>query len=152
MSERCERTSKRRSEWLSTLRVDFISFEPAVERSSVIEKKTSCPKASRGQRYPCPAISCGAKARCRQGSGPNRGRCPVEHRGKFRPSIRTSVCPSVRPSIHPGGGLSQPPDSLSQPWGGTYGRTDGRTDGRTEFSPCVLQDIIPYWVRCPAYI
>ena len=53
------------------------------------------PKASSGQRHPCPAISCGAKARCRQGSGPNRGRCPVEHRGKFRLSVHLSVCPSI---------------------------------------------------------
>ena len=78
------------------------------------------------------------------GSGSDRGRCPVEHRGEI-PSVR----PSVRPSIHPGGSLSQPPDSLSQPWGGMYRRTDIHTDGWTEFPPCVLQDIVPYWVRCP---
>ena len=30
MSERCKRTSERRSEWPSTLRVDFISFDPTV--------------------------------------------------------------------------------------------------------------------------
>ena len=42
------------------------------------DKTTSCPKASRGQRYPRPVISGSAKATCRQGSGPDRGRCPVE--------------------------------------------------------------------------
>ena len=31
MSERCERTSEWRSEWPSTLRVDFISFETTVQ-------------------------------------------------------------------------------------------------------------------------
>ena len=59
------------------------------------------------------------------------------------PSICPSIHLSVHPSIHPRGGLSQPPDSLSQPWGGgTYGRTDG-------ISPRVLQDIVPYRVCCP---
>ena len=32
VTERYERTSKRRSEWPSTLRVEFIVFQPAVER------------------------------------------------------------------------------------------------------------------------
>ena len=31
LSERCERTSEQRSEWPSTIRVDFISFPPTVE-------------------------------------------------------------------------------------------------------------------------
>ena len=31
MSERCERTSERRSEWPSTLRVDFMAILPNVE-------------------------------------------------------------------------------------------------------------------------
>ena len=32
MSERCERTSERTSEWPSTLRVDFVSFQPRAHR------------------------------------------------------------------------------------------------------------------------
>ena len=70
-------------------------FVKSFIRSTKLEP-TNCPRASTGQRYPCPAISCSAKARCRQGSGPNRGRCSVEHWGKFRPSIHPSpVHPSV---------------------------------------------------------
>ena len=36
MSERCERTSERRSEWPSTPRVDFISFEPTVRELMIL--------------------------------------------------------------------------------------------------------------------
>ena len=35
MSERCERTSERRSEWPRTLSVDFISFETTVHRVTI---------------------------------------------------------------------------------------------------------------------
>ena len=55
---------------------------------------TSRLKASRGQRYPCPAISASAIAGCRQGCGSNREQCPVEHMGEI-----PSVCPSVLLSI-----------------------------------------------------
>ena len=41
MSERCERTSERRSEWPSTLRVDFISFLPNV-RSLCMKSRPRC--------------------------------------------------------------------------------------------------------------
>ena len=83
---------------------------------------TNCTKASRGQRYPCSAISCGGKVRCRQGNGPNRGQCPVEHWWEI---------PSVCSSAHPRGGLSQPLNSLRQRGGErhTYGHTDVRMDG-----------------------
>ena len=50
--------------------------------------ETSRPKASRGQRYPCPALSNYSKTRCRPDSGPKRGRCPVEQSGEI-----PSVCP-----------------------------------------------------------
>ena len=81
-------------------------------RSKLI--KTSRPKASRGQQYPCSAISCGAEAR--QGSGPKKGRCPVEQKGEI-PSIHLPAHLSKRWLL----------DSLSQPWGGTYGWTYGWT-------------------------
>ena len=77
-----------------------------------INMRTSRQKASRSQRYPCPAISGRAKARCSQGNGPNREWCPVEH-GKI-PSISLSVPPSIYLSIDPWNGLNQPADSLSQ--------------------------------------
>ena len=41
-----------------------------------------------------PTTSGSSEVRCRQGSGPDRGRCPVEHRGGI-PSIRPSVCTSL---------------------------------------------------------
>ena len=29
---------------------------------------------------------------------------------------------------------------------------EGQMDGWTEFLPCVLQDIVPYWVRCKYHL
>ena len=109
---------------------------------------TSRPKASRGQRYPCPAISCGAKTRCRQGSGPNRGRCPVEHRGEI-PSVHQYIRLYVCPHVLPLGWLRLSRGWLRLPNGWMNRQTDRWTDGRTEFPPRVLQDIVPYQVRCP---
>ena len=66
--------------------------------------KTSRQEASYGQRYPCPALySFWVEVGLQRGSGPDRGRSPVEW-GDFpfvRPSVRPSLHPSVRPSIHP---------------------------------------------------
>ena len=39
---------------------------------------TSGPKASNGQRFPCPALYWPRTSFGKQGSGPNRGRSPVE--------------------------------------------------------------------------
>ena len=50
---------------------------------------TSGPKASRGQPYPCPALSCGFMAQYRQGIRPDREQCPIEH---VYSSIPASVC------------------------------------------------------------
>ena len=95
----------------------------------------------------------------RQGSGPDRGRSPVEW-GDF-PFVHSSVRPSVDSplwAIHPGLSPSQPslrlqawlagPQAwLDGPEGG--GRTDERMNGRTENLP-ILQDFVPYRGRCPA--
>ena len=83
---------------------------PLIPPTSLHHARTSCPKASSGQRYPCPAslywprFSFG-----KQGSGPDRGRSPVEW-GDFpyvRPSVHPSVRPYVRPSVPPSGPSSQ---------------------------------------------
>ena len=55
----------------------------------------------------------------------------------------------VRPPrgwVRPPEGWARPPEGWVRPRGEC---TDGRTDGPTEFPPCVLQDIVPYQVRCP---
>ena len=75
---------------------------------------TSRPKASSGQRYPCPASLYWHRSSFgKQGSGPDRGRSPVEW-GDF-PYVRPSVRPYVRPyvcsplwAIQPGLRPSQP--------------------------------------------
>ena len=85
------------------------------------------------------------------GSGPGRGRSPVEW-GDF-PSVR----PSVRPSFRPSEGQTEGSEGqLEGAEGGTNertngqtnGRTNGLTDGRTENFP-ILQDFVPYRGRCP---
>ena len=99
-------------------------------------KRTSCPKASNGQRFPCPALYWPRTSFGKQGSGPDRGQSPVE----WRDFVRTSVCPYVHlsPSLgHPAKPEAQP---ASQP---------ARTDVRTENLP-ILQDFVPYRGRCPA--
>ena len=79
------------------------------------------------------------------GSGPDRGRSPVEW-GDF-PYVRPSIRPSVRLSWLAGpqpGWLGLRPGWLAQ----RGGRTDGRTNERTENLP-ILQDFVPYRGRCP---
>ena len=87
----------------------------------------------------------------RQGSGPDRGRSPVEW-GDF-PSVRSSVCSSVRPSVNQASGfrhgwLGLRPGWMAQRGERTDGWTDGRTDVRRENLP-ILQDFVPYRGRCP---
>ena len=73
--------------------------------------------------------------RGRQGSGPDRGRSPVEW-GDF-PSVRTFIRPSVRPSPpllgHPARPQAQPARPQAQPARpqAQQARMDGRTDGCT---------------------
>ena len=94
---------------------------------------TSRPKASSGQRYPCPASLYWRRSSFgKQGSGPDRGRSPVEW-GDF-PYVRPSVRTSVRPS---------------PPLGHSARRMDGQTDVCTENIP-ILQDFVPYRGCCPA--
>ena len=57
------------------------------------------------------------------GSGPDRGRCPVEHRGEI---------PFVRPYIPPLGWLRLSRGWLKPPPGWTDGRMDGWADGWTD--------------------
>ena len=66
---------------------------------------TSCPKASNGQRLPCPALLSSWFSWGRQGSSPNRGRSPVEW-GDF-PSVRSFVRP-FPPLGHPARPEAQP--------------------------------------------
>ena len=54
-------------------------------------------------------------------------------------------------SEQPGPALEQPDpasEQLKLAWG-VYGWTDGRVD---RIPPCILQDIVPYQVRCPKSI
>ena len=67
-----------------------------ISQPKKVLNKTSRPKASSGQRYPCPASLYWRRSSFgKQGSGPDRGRSPVEW-GDF-PYVRPSVHPSVRP-------------------------------------------------------
>ena len=63
------------------------------------------------------------------GSGPDRGRCPVEHRGEI-PSVRTYVRPPLG-LTQPLGGLTQPSGSLTQPSGGLTQPSRGLTQPST---------------------
>ena len=106
----------------------------------------------------------------RQGSGPDRGRSPVEW-GDF-PFVRRFIRPSVRPfpplgqPAMPQAWLAGPHTWLSGPqtwlagpqawlagpqaWlAGPEGGTNGWTNERTENLP-ILQDFVPYWGRCLA--
>ena len=107
----------------------------------------------------------------RQGSGPDRGRSPVEW-GDF-PSVRTSVRTSIHPFPplnHPARPEAQPASQpslrlqgwlagpqawlagpqawLDGPEGGTDGWMDKCTDEQTENLP-ILEDFVPYRCRCP---
>ena len=63
------------------------------------------------------------------GSGPDRGRCPVEHRGKI-PSVRTSVRMSVHTSVRTSPpGLAQAIWWLAQATSWMHGQMDRRTGG-----------------------
>ena len=69
---------------------------------------------------------------CFLGSGSDRGRCPVEHRGKI-PSVHTSVRPPPRAgSGYLVAGSGHLRDGWTDGWtdGWMDGWTDGRTDGR----------------------
>ena len=104
-----------------------------------------------------PLYSFWVKVGLKRGSGPDRGRSPVEW-GDF-PSVRPYLCPSIRlfpPSswlaLRPGWmGLRPAWLALGPSRGGTDGRTDGRTNGRTENLP-ILQDFVPYRGRCPKIV
>ena len=90
----------------------------------------------------------------RQGSGPDRGRSPVEW-GDF-PSVRTFVCLFVHPplwAIQPGLRPSQPGLRPSQP--GLRPRQPAlrwRDRWANSRMPnfLILQDFVPYRGRCPA--
>ena len=75
------------------------------------QRLTSRPKASNGQRFPCPALYLPRTSIGKQGSGPDRGRSPVEW-GDF-----LYVCPSVRPlpSVRPSPPLGHPARPEAQP-------------------------------------
>ena len=81
-------------------------------------RRISSPKASNGQRFPCPALL-----------------FPVEW-GDFpfvRPSVHPSVRPSIRPSVRPPGWLGLRPGWMPR---------GGCTDERTKNLP-ILQDFVP---------
>ena len=107
-----------------------------------------------------PLYSFWVKVGLKRGSGPDRGRSPVEW-GDF-PFVRPSVHPfppsraqePARQALDPSSQASEPARQASEPAsqasrGGTDGRTDGRTDERMENLP-ILQDFVPYQGCCPA--
>ena len=84
------------------------------QKSKKARKETSRPKASNGQRFPCPASLYWLRSSFKkQGSGPDRGRSPVEW-GNF-PYVRPSVCLLPLWAIQPGLRFS-PPGLKPEPW------------------------------------
>ena len=75
LSEQCERTSEQRSEWPSTIRVDFISFQPTVECDvdQILHIWKVIFRISKGTR-PILAIRCTSLACERRLSGQTYGR------------------------------------------------------------------------------
>ena len=88
----------------------------------------------------------------RQGSGPDRGRSPVEwgyfpyvrsHPPLGPPAARSEPQTASQPDLSLQAWLAEPQAWLDGPEGG-----DKETDVRTENIP-ILQDFVPYWGRCP---
>ena len=64
MSERCERTTERMSEWPSTLRVDFIVILPIVGRDEIGAQATATPKRDLIPTVPHYLLKSGARILC----------------------------------------------------------------------------------------
>ena len=107
---------------------------------------TSCPKASNGQRFPCPASLYWPRTSFgKQGSGPNRGRSPVEW-GDF-PYVRPSVCLYVQPARPQGQSarfLIQLARPQVQPARWMDGQTDRRADEQT-YGHTVAWNFSPFY-------
>ena len=85
----------------------------------------------------------------RQGSGPDRGRSPVE-RGDFL-SVHLSVRPRPPPlGLKPEAWLAGWASGLAGGPRGGKGWTDERTIEQTDGKSPLLQDFVPYRGRCPA--